>query len=635
MSAQMEPVVVDLSSGMSSLDESQFMPLAQEVAILGVFFLSFFMWRHLKEQSSQLKLGTKIAEASAARKLDTATPDARIRRVGDNQHLNNTRRIAELEELMTKYLDQREFTRALNMYRTLERDGTARFISEAMYSSFIQSAVRVGKLDVVDRMVRSLRRYGIKPSQLFWQTIMKMLSSRKHFSSCLAAYDIWEKQIPCDKIVYSCLINASLELDVPERAASMLEHYEHACDEAKEYVLFFRTYLALGDADAAEACFRRLGRECTSLMLNHLLLTCVHVKDAPRAHRLLREAHRFEDEASQCTAPKMVDAVSYNTVIKGYALVSAPKACFECFYEMLERKLEPDDITFGTLLDACIVGNKMCAATELVKLLSDRPMDTVLSTIFIKGLVRGNRISKALELHEEFKNKEGAHLDVMTYSVLIKALVDEHDLQRALLLLEDMRTAGMEVDDIILTHLLEGCRHEGNHALGKKLFDEAINAGLKPSEFTLVTMLKLHGRCGAHQEAIDLVRTWEGRYESAPSVIHYTCIMSGCLRTKQYNLAWATYELMCERGVSPDTTTFNTLLPGTVAAKRWDRALILVRKALAGAGQTLIGPEILNNALSQMLSDADGGDATAAEGSVLSRRCADELRQIMRDTMFQ
>merc|ERR1719409_2206741 len=102
------------------------------------------------------------------------------------------------------------------MYRALEREGSDCFLSEEMFSSFIQSAIRVGKLDVVDRMLRSMRKNKFQPSQLFWQTTMKMLSSRKHFSSCLTAYEVWDKQMPCDKIVYSCLINASLEIGAPE-----------------------------------------------------------------------------------------------------------------------------------------------------------------------------------------------------------------------------------------------------------------------------------------------------------------------------------------------------------------------------------------------------------------------------------
>merc|ERR1719499_694193 len=209
------------------------------------------------------------------------------------------------------------------------------------------------------------------------------------------------------------------------------------------------------------------------------------------------------------------------------------------------------------------------------------------------------------------KRREGARPDIVTYSVLIKALVDQHDLDRALRLVEDMKAAGQSPDDIIVTHLLEGCRHACNHALGKRLFADMLASGVKPSEFTLVTMLKLHGRCGAHKEAYELVAGWCGQHGLSPSVIHYTCPMSGCLRTKSYDQAWAAYELMCSNGVVPDGTAITTLLPGMVAAQQWDKVLALARQALKAPKPVAVPPETLNNALSQMLADV--GNIAQAE----------------------
>lgn len=590
------------SAIVDALQEVPIAAFAQELLVLAVFLVSFGVWKHFGKRGrakvvQPSKLGKGIIHSYPSQKSSGRSCVDVARDVDTLRQRKAAVQASEVQ--MLKHLEQREFTRALNLYRTLERDGRDRYFGEELYSAFIQSAIRVGKVDVVERMLRAMKRGGVPPSLRFWQTTMKMLSSRKHYSVCLTVHAVFGNQLPTDKVVFSCLINAALEAGSAERAASLLDTYKDADIDAKDHVLFFRTYVALNDIDKAEGIFRKLGDQTTTLMLNLLLLTCVNGKQPERGWDFLREAHRLEKDLEA----KIVDVVSYNTVVKGFAQAGEPQQCFECLREMSTNNLEPDDITFGTLLDSCIANNDMDATQDMLNLLmeSDGPMDTIMCTLFIKGLVRANCLPKALELYETMKGREKATPDIVTFSVLIKALVDQHDLERALQILEDMVAIGLSPDDIILTHLLEGCRHAANHTLGKRLFKDMLAAGVKPSEFTLVTMLKLHGRCGAHKEAYDLVSTWAGLYGEKPSVIHYTCLMSGCLRTKSYDDAWQAYVLMMQASIAPDETTISTLLPGMVAAQQWDHVISLANQAFKATPPLNIPSETLNNALSQML----------------------------------
>jgi pentatricopeptide repeat protein len=391
----------------------------------------------------------------------------------------------------------------------------------------------------------------------------------------------------------------------------MLSRYAEADLEPKDHVLFFRTYVAVSDATSAQALIRKLGSSANSLMLNHALLACSNVRQPEEGWRLLNEAHDLEEELAQ--GNRIVDVVSYNIVIKGFGQAGQTEHCLECLQAMERRGLRPDDITFSTLLDVCMAESDTAIAKNIVSLVlrGDHAMDTVLMcTQFIRGLVKADALPKALELYEEMKRRhDNIRPDVVTYSVLIRALVDRHNLEKALEMLQDMRATGLEADDIILMHLLEGCRYKGDLELGKKLFAEIIEAGVKPSEWTLVTMLKLQGRCGAHQEAYDLVAGWQNRrgHGAKPSVIHYTCLMSGCLRTKSYDQAWAAFELMLAGGVAPDETLLSTLLPGMVAAQSWERVLLLANRALTSTPPMKVPVETLNNALSQMLSSSGFG----------------------------
>jgi pentatricopeptide repeat protein len=583
-------------------------PVAQELMVLVVFGLSFLTWRSW--------CGNHVRAKAKHKHIDTPPPHVSFDKVKISKNApspaaaQGQESLREAEHAMIKQLENREFTKALNMYRSLDREGRELRFSEEFYTAFILSATRVGKADVVDRMFFTMRRQGLLPSLRFWQSVMKLMSSRKIYNSCLNAFQLFGRHVPGDKVVFSCLINAALELDLPDRAAGMLERYQEAELNPKDYVLCFRVFVALEDADAAEALFRKLRSQTSALMFNLLLLICVKRKQPKRALDLIAEAHTIEIGQQE----RIVDTVSYNTVIKGFAQAADARMCYKCLQGLVENHLQPDDVTLSELFDICVSGNgghDLALANEIGDMLISRGRltDKVICTLFIKGMVRAGCLPKALELYGEMKKQADTFPDIVTYSVLIKALVDQHELEKALMLLEDMTTVGLSPDDIILTHLLEGCRHAAKHELGKRLIKEVLSLGVKPSDFTLVTMLKLHGRCGAHQEAFDLISSWQSTHGSKPSVIHYTCLMSGCVKSKAYPQAWSAYKLMRANGIEPDETTFMTLFPGMVAAHEWDHVLSLTKEALKG--RMPLPTVALNNALSQML--ASGSHAEAAQ----------------------
>eukprot|EP00441_Pelagodinium_beii_P023321 CAMPEP_0197654440 /NCGR_PEP_ID=MMETSP1338-20131121/38850_1 /TAXON_ID=43686 ORGANISM="Pelagodinium beii, Strain RCC1491" /NCGR_SAMPLE_ID=MMETSP1338 /ASSEMBLY_ACC=CAM_ASM_000754 /LENGTH=624 /DNA_ID=CAMNT_0043229883 /DNA_START=144 /DNA_END=2018 /DNA_ORIENTATION=+ len=575
----------------------------QEAMLLMLFGISFSAWRHMRPPRSVVRKPKQIESADDGK--------AEVLRAKSSPKVFTAEikeKAKHAEAQMLQLMENNEFTRALNQYRSFERAGQDALFTEELFSAFAHSATRVGKVDVTDRMLRAMKRAGITPSLEFWQHTMKLLSSRKHFGACLSMYDLWPRQCPADKTVLSCIINAALELGMAERARPMLQKYMQADLAAKDHVLFFRCHVLLGDADAAEALFRKLGSQSTPLMLNLTLSILVGQKQTERAYNLLQEAHKLEEGLSQ----RLVDIVSYNTVMKSLAAAKdkGRLQCVACLRGLVEHDLEPDEITLGVLLDTRWPGaeSDTAVANEIGEMLLNctgqkKKMTSAMMTIFVKGLIRAGSLSKALAVYGEMKKRDASVADVITYSVLIKALVDQHRLDEALELAADMKSRGLGPDDIILTHLLDGCRHTAKHDLGKQLVKEAVESGVQISDVTLVTLMKLHGRCGAHQEAFDLMGNCESLYGVKPSVIHYTCLISGCFRTRSFDKAWESFQLMLASNVEPDVTTLTTILPCIVTSKQWKNVLIAVhstlkREVVRKPNDGLV--ESLNHALAQM-----------------------------------
>merc|ERR1719284_2223798 len=121
----------------------------------------------------------------------------------------------------------------------------------------------------------------------------------------------------------------------------------------------------------------------------------------------------------------------------------------------------------------------------------------------------------------------------------------------------------------MVTHLLEGCRQAGQVELGLNFYEEfASTEGSKPSQYLLTALLKLHCRQG-DDGAHEVLANWEAKHGWRPSVLHYTCAMSGVLRMGNEEQAWKTYKLMRARGGAPDEKMLATMLQGMVTARRW------------------------------------------------------------------
>jgi len=560
-------VLVSIGSFLAPLLEVTFL---QELLVLATFAFSFTLWRRLKPARKEA-----LFASCATKPKDGLVPQKVLKTQEDfteeeQEHAKTT------EKEMQNLLGNGEFTRALNVYRRCERNGLEVLFTEELFTSLVQSGIRVSKLDVVERTLRTMKRIKMKPSLEFWQLTLKMLSSRKHFALCLVAYSIFECHIPVDKVIYSCLINAGLESKQLKRIPDLLKKFSQASLRAKDHILHFRCYVQLGQTDEALRLFRRLAPEVTNLMLNLSLHACVNQRDPEAAYALLLEAKEMERHLKE----KIVDVVSYNTVLKGFSAAKCSDRCFDCMKDLIDHGLQPNEISLAALMEAEIGGPGRRVANEIGEvLLRSTSMGSKLTPglykAFLRGLVRANQISKAVALYEAMKEQKVALTDIAVFSVLIKALVDQRDSSKAFELVEDLKAGGLQLDDLLLTHLLEACRHDCNYQLGKKFYQDALDSGVIPSDVTLVTLLKLLGRCAASEEAFQVLKTWESLHKRRPSVIHYTCLMQGCFRSKNYELAWASYQLMLENGIQPDDTTISTMISGMVQGHQWDKVLPL------------------------------------------------------------
>lgn len=559
------------------------MSVMQELVVLLVFFATWSLTRQYRQSGSELGDEEKL--------------------VAQKQHKAG-KSPEQLAKVITS-LCADQFTRALRLYRDMvKHDLDRQIVDEDFYTAMVEAAVRVGKTDVAEQILQRMHGNGVQPSAAFIQSLLKMLAARKLFRNCIDVHARFGVGHGAEPVVFSCLILAGSEVGETALARDLAIEQQLP---SRESIPLMRAYVRLRDWEGAVAHVRHFmarGAELDNIVVNTALAACLTTVGAVGTMAALVDDVAEYDKrfAAEGRAPSC-DIVSYNTLMKAHARAHDLSACFELLDTILAREVQPDGVTFSTLLDVCIQENEHdLASVALDRMLSSGvKMTCVLMTTLMKGFIRSKRLDKATSLYETMRTDAApVKPDMITYSLLIKAYCDAGQMDHALNVLEDMLRSGCAVDDIVFTHLIDGCCQVSNVTLAEKLFRDMVQAKIQPSIYAITGLVKVYGKCGQSEKAMDLVRTMEQTYNVKPTVVVFTCVVSGLLRQKKHAEAWVAFQCMrahCEL----DSHCVQTLVSGLSDGGMWPEINGLVRECLS-RGEPAISTECLNHALTAMVN---------------------------------
>merc|ERR1719265_944266 len=573
--------------------------IAQELLVLLVFLLTWTVTRYVmkgkKDDSSKVDLG-KVKRVKAQK-----SP-------------------AEVAETIVS-LCQDQFTRGLRLYRDMvKRDLDKEVTDEDFYMSLVEASVRVNKPDVAEQVITRMSENEMRPSADFVQSVLKLFSARKLHTECLNAWKLFSPHLEPHQVIYSCATVAACETGDVALARKLLSEARSQFQiSSREWLALMRHHVRSQDWEAAAKDLRDLmadGAPVDNIVFNTALSTHTSSQAAlPTMRALLDEMSAYEEKYAEET-PKTVDIVSYNTLMKALARSGDVEACFKLLEQLIARGVTPDDVSFSTLLDVCIDEDAHDLASVALERMSAAgvKINCVVMTTLMKPFISSRRLDKAIQLYDSMKaTNSQVKPDMITHSMLIKAHCDAHDMGTALKILEDMLESECSVDDVVFTHLIEGCCQVNNVRLAEKLFADMKQANIKPSIYTLNGLVKVYGKCSMADQAIALVQNMEEEYGVKPTVVIYTCLVSGLIRQKKYKDAWNTYKRMGET-IRPDAQGTQTMLVGLADGQLFAEFLELAQQTLqayspnaekgpkgtAMRPRTL--PECLNYGLNAMLN---------------------------------
>ena len=168
---------------------------------------------------------------------------------------------------------------------------------------------------------------------------------------------------------------------------------------------------------------------------------------------------------------------------------------------------------------------------------------------------RVGNLQRALGMPREMRSA-GVAPDVITYNRLIKAC--ERDWQNALVVLKEMRDEGITPDVFSYNAAISACEKGGRSKKALSLLDQMRAEDIKPDVITYSAAISACEKGGQSKEALSLL-TQMRRDGITPNVISYTAIIQACASAGQPDEALRIFE-EAQRKVEVNRVTYNAIL---------------------------------------------------------------------------
>jgi len=271
-------------------------------------------------------------------------------------------------------------------------------------------------------------------------------------------------------------------------------------------------------------------KDIDEVLFNALLDTCCRLKDLGRLEANVTRMRELNIKPSP---------VTLGILVKTYGQAGDLQKVLQVWSEMEKQRDQANAVTYGCMIDACVKCGNLEKAVEIFKGMqaSGKHRNTILYTTLIKGYGQEKDLENALRLFREMPGEgvpyntitfnsimdacvkcgdlptaesllremtaPGSSLepDLITFSTLLKGYCHVGEIDKALQVVEAIKARGLRCDELVYNTLMDGCVKANDITAGVGLFEEMMQAGMRPSTITHSILARLHQRAGYEDDA--------------------------------------------------------------------------------------------------------------------------------------
>ncbi|KAL1543247.1 pentatricopeptide repeat-containing protein, mitochondrial isoform X3 [Salvia divinorum] len=242
--------------------------------------------------------------------------------------------------------------------------------------------------------------------------------------------------------------------------------------------------------------------------------------------------------------------VCVNALISGHALFSSAEAGSTFKYMLLEG-LQPSEVTFATLLEACSDNNDLCFGMQIhcfIRKVGLSFSDEFLAVSLLGMYINNQRNTEAISFFSELAHPRSTVL----WTVLISGSAQNGRYDEALRWYHEMRCQNSMPDQATFCSVMRACSALTSLEDGKKIHSVIFHIGYDKDELTGSALVDMYAKCGDVRSSSQVF----GEMISKKDVILWNSMIVGYGKNGYAEDALKMFDEMKQANVEPDAVTF-------------------------------------------------------------------------------
>lgn len=429
-------------------------------------------------------------------------------------------------------------------------------------------------VDEVMELFFSMMRCGIDPDEFTFTSILSSCTSLEYQVLGRQLHSIIvKKRFTSNLFVSNALIDMYAKAGSLKEARKLFELMENRDNISWNAIIV--GYVQQEDETEAFDLFQRMishGIVADEVSLTSILSACGNVKVLETGLQVHCLSVKLGLETRLCAGSALIDmyskcgaigdalkvfscmpewsVVSLNALIAGYAQKDTKEAV-DLLHKMHALGLEPSEITFASLLDACKVPQKIelgmqihCAIIKRGLLCGSEFLGVSLLVMYMDS----QRIAEADTLFSELSNLKSTVL----WTALISGHTQNDCTYEALNLYWKMRENNILPDQATFVSVLRACALLSSLQDGKEIHSLIFHTGFDSDELTSSALIDMYAKCGDVRSSMQVFEEMNCKN----NVISWNSMIVGFAKNGYAENALNIFNEMNESCVTPDDVTF-------------------------------------------------------------------------------